>query len=216
MSLAKIGEILIILAQYLSVGAFYLFTAILVTVIVVLVLRVVVDALKLSPFGKFAYYTTKPANRLIGNMRDSQFYYPLKRAFGFDPALLMVFIATALFCYLGYVLVNYVTTILWALANSLIRFGAGNVWSGARYLLGTALITAIIFLLILMTITILSSWFGIFPRLGQKADQRIRPLIRIFDFGGMWSPFAFIFLMFALNLALSAVQLLFLSDLRMV
>ncbi len=216
MSLAKLGEILISIAQFLSLAAYYVFTALLVVVIILIILRVIVDALKLSPFGKFAYYTTRPANRMIGNMRNSQFYYPLKRAFGFDPALLMVFVAAALFCYLGYILVGYINTILWAVANSLIRFGTGNVWSGSRYLLGTILISAIIFLLTLMLLTVMSSWFGIFPRLGQKADQRIRPLLRIFDFGGMWSPFAFIFLMLALNLALNAVQMLFLSDLRMV
>lgn len=216
MSLVRISDLLIAIAQTIALVADYLFTAILIVVVILLILRVVVDALKLSPFGKFAYYTTRPANRLIGNMRDSQFYIPLKRAFGFDPALLMVFVATALFCYLGYVLVGYVNTILWALANCLIRFGAGNVWSGARYLLGTILITAIIFLLIQMLLMVLRSWFGIFPRLGQKADQRMRPLLRIFDFGGIWSPFAFIILMFALNLALSAVQMLFLSDIRTV
>lgn len=216
MSLAKLGEILINIAQFLSLIAYYVFTTILIVVIVLIVLRVIVDALKLSPFGKFAYYTTKPANRMIGNMRNSQFYYPLKRAFGFDPALLMVFVAAALFCYLGYILVGYINTILWALANSLITFGAGNIWSGSRYLLGTILISAIIFLLTLMLFMVLSSWFGIFPKLGQKADLRMRPLLRLFDFGGMWTPFAFIFLMLALNLALSAVQMLFLSDLRMV
>ena len=68
------------LAQWIEVGSFYLFGLVIVAVAIVLLMRVIADGFKLNPFGKVAYYMTKPANQLIGHMRTSPLYYLLKRA----------------------------------------------------------------------------------------------------------------------------------------
>ena len=79
------GRSIFTLAQLLQIAAFYLSWLIVVSIVVALLLRFIVEALQFSPFGRFAYYATRPANEMLRNMRQSRFYLPLKRAFGFAP-----------------------------------------------------------------------------------------------------------------------------------
>src|SRR5205085_3247653 len=101
------GQLIGDLAQTIKSVSGYLFSVIIALVVLVLLLRYIIEALKLSPFGRFAYYATRPANEMLRNMRQSRFYLPLKRAFGFDPAIIMLLIATAILCYVVYVIVDY-------------------------------------------------------------------------------------------------------------
>src|ERR1051326_9290759 len=100
------GRLVVTCAQYLQLAAFYLFGAIIVFIIVALLLRFITQALRLSPFGRFAYYAVRPADELLRNMRQSRYYFPLKRAFGFDPAILMLLLGTAILCYVAYTVIN--------------------------------------------------------------------------------------------------------------
>ena len=213
MNLTDIGRYLGTAANAIPTIAYYFFGGVLLAVIVLLLLRIIVDALKLSPFGKFAYYATRPANQMIGSMRNSRYFYPLKRALSFDPAILMVFISTALICYVGFTLTNYLTMILGGIANALIKFGNANVLSGGKFLIGTVLIAVIFFLLSLMLIVFVNSLFGLLPKLAQKAEFRIRPLLQLFEFGGIFAGWSFLILWIALSFAATAVQLIFLSEL---
>ena len=148
---------------------------------------------------------------MIWNMRQSRFYYPLKRALNFDPAVLMLLISTAIVCYVVALVLNYLIVILSGLGNSLIAFGAGSAFTGARFLVGTILLGAIFFLLVLMLMIFVSWIFGFFTGVAYRALERMAPLLRIFEFGGVFAGWSFLILGIALSFAASAVQVIFLS-----
>lgn len=200
-------------AQLIGLASYYFFWAVIVAVVVIVVLKLITDALKLNPFGRVAYYANRPGNTLMRNMRNSRFYFPLKRALGFDPAILMLFVATALLCYVLYLVVRYLVTVLMGLSYTLVAFGGGQVFSGARYLIGTALLGVIFFLLALMVIVFVNSIFGLLPRPAFYASRRIQPLLNLFEFGGIFTGWSFLILWVALTFAAEAVQLLFFSSL---
>jgi hypothetical protein len=208
------GRSVVAIAQLVQFASFYVFSAIIAFVVVVLLLRFITDALQLSPFGRFAYYATRPANELLRNMRQSRFYFPLKRALGFDPAILMLLIATAILCYVAYVVVGYLTTVLLALASVLIAFGDGELFTAARHLIGMVLIGVLFYLMALMTIVFVNWLFGLLSRPAYRALERIAPLLRIFEFGGIFTGWSFLILWIALSFAAGAIQLIFLPGLR--
>ncbi|HEX4950350.1 MAG TPA: hypothetical protein VFZ34_27035 [Blastocatellia bacterium] len=204
------------LAQWIEVLSFYLFGLVIVAIVLILLLRVVADSFKLNPFGKFAYYTTRPANQMIGHMRASQLYYPLKRALGFDPAILMVFFATVILCYVAYVLVGYLTISLWAIANTLIRLGVGDIVGLLRYVVGTVLLTVVFFLLFMMTVIMMYSFFGLLRKWVGFAYRRIGPLLQLFEQRLPFPGLGFLLLGLVLTFVAYAVQLTLLFDLRRV
>lgn len=203
-------------AQWLEELSFYLFGLVIVAVAIILLLRVVADVFKLNPFGKFAYYTTRPANRLIGHMRSSQLYYPLKRALGFDPAILMVFFATVILCYVLYVITGYLNVSLWAIANTLVRLGAGDVVGMLRYIIGTVLLVVVFFFLFLMTVVFINSIFGLLRKWVGFAYRRIGPLLQFFEQRLPFPGLGFLILWIVLTFVAYAVQLTLLFDLRRV
>ncbi|MBS1812370.1 MAG: hypothetical protein JST84_29665 [Acidobacteria bacterium] len=209
-SLTSVGSLVVSLARLINDAGGYIFGAIILAVVIVILLRVIADALKLNPFGKFAYYATKPANVLIGNMRQSRFYYPLKRAFGFDPAILMILIATAILGYVVYTMIGYLNVFLIGTGNTLIAFGLGQPLTAGKYLIGTLLIVAIFFLLSLMLIIFVNSLFGLLKKAAGFAYRRIAPLLHIFEFGGMFAGWSFLILWIALTFAAQAVMAIFL------
>ncbi|MBL8203858.1 MAG: hypothetical protein JNM09_06475 [Blastocatellia bacterium] len=204
------------LAQWIEELSFYLFGLVIVAVAIILLLRVLADVFKLNPFGKFAYYTTKPANRLIGHMRSSQLFYPLKRALGFDPAILMVFFATVILCYVLYTIVGYLNVALWAVANTFIRLGAGDVVGVLRYVIGTVLLMVMFFFLFLMTVIFINSIFGLLRKWVGFAYRRIGPLLQIFEQRLPFPGLGFLILWLVLTFVAYAVQLTLLFDLRRV
>ena len=202
------------LARWIEVLSFYLFGFIIVAVIILLLLRVIADVFKLNPFGKFAYYGTRPANQMIGHMRSSQFYYPLKRALGFDPAILMIFFATVILCYVLYIIVGYLNTSLWAIANTLIRLGGGDIVGMLRYVVGTVLLMVVFFFLFLMTVIFINSIFGLLRKWVGFAYRRIGPLLQIFEQRLPFPGLGFLILWIVLTFVAYAVQLTLLFDLR--
>jgi len=205
------GQLIGDLAQIISSASSYIFSVIIALVVLALLLRFIVEALKLSPFGRFAYYATRPANDMLRNMRQSRFYFPLKRAFGFDPAIIMLLIATAILCYVAYVIIDYLTKVIWALSGALTAFGRGHLFNGARFLIGTLLLTAVFYLMVLMTLVFINWLFGLLSRPAYRALERIGPLLRLFEFGGVLAGWSFLLLWIALSIAALAIQIIFLS-----
>jgi hypothetical protein len=180
-------------------------------VIALLFIRILTDVFKMSPFGKVYHSLRRPTDELYQRMRTSNFYYPLRRSFGFDPTIIMILIALAVSWYVIYIVSNYLFQILTSMGFSLISFGNGDVLAGARILIGTLLLAAIFFLMTLMTIVFVNWLFGLMRRAAYWSMERLSPLLKIFDFGGMLSGFSFIILWIALIFAAAAVQAIFLS-----
>jgi hypothetical protein len=123
----------------------------------------------------------------------------------------MILIALAVSWYVIYIVSNYLFQILTGMGSSLISFGNGDIFAGARMLIGTLLLAAIFFLMTLMTIVFVNWLFGLMRRASYWSMERLSPLLKIFDFGGMLSGFSFIILWIALIFAAAAVQAIFLS-----
>lgn len=198
-------------AQLIGLASSYFFWAVIIAVVLVVGLKLITDALRLNPFGRVSYYINRPGNELLRNMRNSRFYFPLKRSLNFDPAILMVFIATALICYVVNRVIYYLVTVLMDLSDTLVAFGSGHIFTGGRFLIGTVLLSVIFFLLSMMAVVVINSIFGLLPRQAFYANRRIQPLLSIFDFGGAFSPWAFLILWIALTISAIAVQMLFFS-----
>jgi hypothetical protein len=178
-------------------------------VIVLLIIRLLTDAMKLNPFGRLYQYAHQPTNELFHRMRSSSFYYPLKRSLGFDPAILMILVGLAILWYVVTGVISNLFFVLQGFGRSLIAFGSGAVFTGVRYLVGVALIAVIFFLMALMTIVFVNWIFGLLRRPSLWAMERLSPLLRIFEFGGAFAGWSFIILWIALTFAAIAVQVVF-------
>ena len=209
--LVTVGRSIVALAQIIGEYSWYVYGAIFAAVALLLLTHLVSDAFRLNPFGRVAYYTTRPANNLLRNVRSSRFYYPLKRALSFDPAVLMVVVGTAIICYVIYLILSYLINVLVGLGGSLGAFGTGQLFQGMRYLIGTVLLAVIFYLLTLMLLVFVNWIFGLFSRAAYRALDRIAPLLRIFEFGGVFAGWSFLILGIALSFAASAVQFIFFS-----
>lgn len=178
-------------------------------VVAFLLVRILTDVLKLNPFGRIYQNARRPSDEMIYRMRSSPFYHPLKRAFGFDPSIIMVMIALAIVWYVVYVVINNLFFILQNFGSSLILFGNGLVLSGASRLIGTLLLGAIFFLMALMTIVFVNWIFGLLQRAALWSMGRLAPLLRVFDFGGAFAGWSFVILWIALYFAAIAVTTIF-------
>jgi hypothetical protein len=180
-------------------------------VIALLVIRLLTDVIKLSPFGSLYQIIRRPTDEIYHRMRTSNFYYPLRRSFGFDPTVIMILIALAISGYVIYIVSNYLFQILTSMGVSLISFGNGDIFSGARILIGAFLLAVIFFLMTLMTIVFVNWIFGLMRRAASWSMERLAPLLKIFEFGGALAGFSFIILWIALIFAAAAAQAIFLS-----
>jgi hypothetical protein len=209
--LALAGDYLISLAQLISRLSWFVYIGLVIVVVALIVARYVVDAMRLNPFSRIVSIITQPGDTLLGNMRRSRFYHPLRRALSFDPAVIMLLIATALVCYVISLVINYLLGLMTGLGQSLMAFGFGNVFTGVRYIVGTVLLAIIFYLLALMLLVFVYWIFGLFSRIAYRALERLGPLLRLFEFGGALAGWSFLILGIALSFAASAVQLIFLS-----
>ena len=180
-------------------------------VVALLVVRLLTDAIKINPFGRIYQSVRRPTDEIYRRMRVSNFYYPLKRAFGFDPTVIMILIGLAIAWYVVYIVSNYLFQILTGMGFSLISFGSGDVFTGARIMVGTLLLAVIFFLMTLMTIVFVNWLFGLLRRAAFWSMERLSPLLNIFEFGGILKGFSFIILWIALIFAAAAIQAVFLS-----
>jgi hypothetical protein len=205
----SLGDMLIILANWISDAASYLIYITVGALVILLLLRWITDALGANPFGRLSYYLRKPTNDLVYYVRSSQFYFPLKQALRFDPTNLLVLIALAIVLYVALSIIGYFNTVLRGLGGSLNLLAEGNVARGVYTLIGTSLLTAIFFLMTLMTIVFINWISGRFNRAAYWSMHRISPLLRIFEFGGVFAGFSFLILWLVLSLAASAVRVVF-------
>jgi hypothetical protein len=205
----SLGDMLIILAGWISWIAGYLINITVGALVILLLLRWVNDALGSNPFGRLSYYLRKPTNDLVYYVRSSQFYFPLKQALRFDPTYLLVLIAVAIVYYVALSVIGYLTTVLGGLGESLNSLAAGNVARGVKTLIGVALLAVIFFLMTLMTIVFINWISGRFNRSAYWSMHRISPLLRVFEFRGVFAGFSFLILWLVLSFAASAVRAVF-------
>jgi hypothetical protein len=205
----SLGDMLVILAGWISRIAGYLINITVGVLVILLLLRWANDALGSNPFGRLSYYLRKPTNDLVYYVRSSQFYFPLKQALRFDPTYLLVLIAVAIVWYVALSVIGYFNTVLGGLGGSLNLLAAGNVARGVYMLIGTSLLAVIFFLMTLMTIVFINWISGRFNRSAYWSMHRISPLLRIFEFGGAFAGFSFLILWLVLSFAASAVRVVF-------
>jgi hypothetical protein len=205
----SLGDMLIILADWISRIARLLINITVGAVVIFLALRWLNDALGANPFGRLSYYLRKPTNDLVYYVRSSQFYFPLKQALRFDPTYLLVLIAVAIVWYVALSVIGYLNTVLGGLGASLKLLAAGDVARGVYTLIGTSLLAVIFFLMTLMTIVFINWISGRFNRAAYWSMHRISPLLRVFEFGGVFAGFSFLILWLVLSLAASAVGAVF-------
>ncbi len=178
-------------------------------IVVLMLLRILADALRLNPFGRLYQYAHQPTNEIIFRMRSSQFYHPLKKSLGFEPSMLMVLVALAILWYVVAGVFNNLFFVLQGVGISLINFSNGSIFTAARYLIGSLLLTIFFFLMALMTIIFVNWIFGLFRRPASWAMERLTPLLRVFEFGGMFAGWSFVILWMALYFATAAVMAIF-------
>jgi hypothetical protein len=205
----SLGDMLIILADWISRIARLLINITVGAVVIFLALRWLNDVLGANPFGRLSYYLRKPTNDLVYYVRSSQFYIPLKQALRFDPTYLLVLIAVAIAWYVALSVIGYLNTVLGGLGTSLKFLAAGDVARGVYTLIGTSLLAVIFFLMTLMTIVFINWISGRFNRAAYWSMHRISPLLKIFEFGGAFAGFSFLILWLVLSLAASAVGAVF-------
>ena len=209
--LSQIARVLNLLISFILASLGYVYGAIIGAIVVLLLLRYLLDWMQVSPFGRFAYYVRKPANELIHNVRSSRFYFPLKRALGFDPSVLMILIATAIVCYVVAEAVGFLLKVLQGLGMALTRFDRGETLAAGRNLLGVLLLGIIFYLLTMMLIVFVNWLFGLLSSAARWAMKRIEPLLHLFEFGGALAGWSFLILYIALSFAARAVSAIFLE-----
>jgi len=204
-----LGDMFDILARWIGDAASYLIYITVAVVLIFLLLRWITDTLNTNPFGRLTYYLRKPTNDLFYYVRSSQFYFPLKQALKFDPTYLMVLIAVAIVLYVAWNIIGYLITVLSGLGLSLNLLAAGYVARGVYTLIGASLLTVIFFLMTMMTIVFINWISGRFNRSAYWSMHRISPLLRVFEFRGVFAGFSFLILWLVLSLAASAVRVVF-------
>jgi hypothetical protein len=192
---AAIGELVDSLQRIISLAI----NVTIAVAVALLLARWLIDAANLNPFGRIAHFIRKPTNEMVYRARSSQFYLPLKRAFGFDPAIIMILIALAILWVLANSVFTNLFTLMLCSGRSVDAFSAGGPFLGARFLIGTILLAAIFFLLALMTIIFVNWIFGFLNNTAYWALGRIGPLLRIFEFGGIFAGWSFLILWIVLS-----------------
>jgi hypothetical protein len=191
-------------------GLMHLIVGITIALIIgMLIIRFLTDALKMSPFGRVYQSVRRPTDELYRRMRTSNIYYPLRRSLGFDPTVIMILFALAISWYVIYLVSDYLFQIVLGMGASLTSFVRGEVFSGARILIGTILLGVIFFLMTMMTIVFVNWLFGLMRRSAYWSMERLAPLLKIFEFGGVLAGFSFIILWIALVFAARAVTAIF-------
>jgi hypothetical protein len=207
--IANIGRLIISIVLQLREVVQYVIGLTIGVVLVLLLLRFLTDVFKLNPFGKIYQYLRRPTDEMIYRMRGSRFYFPLKRSLGFDPSMIMVLIALAITWYVVYIVISNLFIILQGVGSSLISFGSEEIFSGVRYLIGSLLLAVIFFLTSLMTIVFVNWIFGLLRRAAYWSMERLAPLLKVFEFGGAFAGWSFLFLWIALYFAQAAVIIIF-------
>lgn len=207
--LLSVGEMIQSLAGQLRDVFNLLILMTLAAVVGLLLIRILADILKLNPFGRVYQNARRPTDELFYRMRTSRFFYPLKKAFGFDPTVVMVLVAVAITLWVVYYVSNNILIVIDGLGRSLNSFGDGYFFTGALHLIGTTLLALILFLMSLMTVVFVNWIFGLLQRGAYWSMERLAPLLRIFEFGGIFTGWSFLILWIALSFSQMAVMAIF-------
>ena len=203
--LISAGEWIQWIAGSLQFVSHYVANVALALAILLLLVRFLVERFEINPFGRFAYYVRRPTEKWFYEIKGSQFYRPIKQALGFEPIWLLLLLAFVLLFFLLRGLIDDVVLLLNCIGITLMQFGQGKMLSGVQALIGTLLLGVIYFLMGLMTILVINSWFGLFDRAAYWAGRRIYPLLRSFDPSGRLGPMIFLLMFFLLSLFAGAV-----------
>ncbi|HEX2488877.1 MAG TPA: hypothetical protein VHR27_05715 [Blastocatellia bacterium] len=203
------GEAIRSFAALLQLTATYLANIALAVAIALVLIRFLVDRYNINPFGRIVYYARRPTEKWFYAIKNSQFYRPIKQALGFEPIWLMLLLGFVILFFLLRSLISDVTLLLGCVSETLFHFGRGDTILGTRALIGTLLLGIIYFLMALMTILVIHSWFGLFERAGFWAGRRIYPILLSFDPSGRLGPLIFLLAFLLLSLVAGAVQLAF-------
>lgn len=203
------GEAIRGFAALLQITATYLANIALAVAIALVLIRFLVDRYNLNPFGRVVYYARRPTEKWFYEIKHSQIYRPIKQALGFEPVWIMLLLGFVILFFLLRSLISDVTLLLGCVSETLFHFGRGDTILGGRALIGTLLLGIIYFLMALMTILVIHSWFGLFERAGFWAGRRIYPILHSFDPSGRLGPLIFILAFLLLSLVAGAVQLAF-------
>lgn len=175
-------------------------------IIVLLIIRWLIDVAQINPFGKVVYYLRRPTDGLLSYAHSSRFYYPLRQALKFNPAILIAILSMAIIWYVSWMLVLNLVTILHDWAVCLDAFGSGKVLAGVQYLVGSLQMVIIYGLMLMMTLIFVNWISGLFATWSFRAERRLAPLLRVFEFGGTYAGWAFLILWLTLYLASIIVQ----------
>lgn len=175
-------------------------------IIVLLVIRWLIDVAQINPFGKVVYYLRRPTDGLLSYAHNSRFYYSLRQALKFNPAILIAIVSMAIIWYVSLMLVGNLTMILGDWAMCLDAFSGGKTLAGIQYLVGSLLMVVIYGLMLMMTVIFVNWISGLFAGWSFRAERRLAPLLRFFEFGGTYAGWAFLILWLTLYLASIIVQ----------
>ncbi len=200
------GEVVGSVAAWLQLITWYAANLALALALILLLIRFLSDRYDLNPFGRAIYYARRITDRWFYGIKNSQLYYPIRKAVSFDPVWVLLLIAFVMLFFLLRNLMDDLIALLMCISITLMRFGAGNPGAGGKALLGTVLLGLIYFLMGLMTILVINSWFGLFERWAYWAGRRIYPLLRSLDPGGRLGPWAFLLAFFLLSIVAAAVR----------
>lgn len=211
---ASAGLLLGRLAGLINYFASWAINLTLIVFIALLVIRWLMDALQVSPFGRVVYYLRRPTDGLVGHVRNSRFYYPLRQALKFNPAILMALIAVLILWWIVQAPLGNLTTVFGGLAMSLDALGDGRFFNGLLFLIGVLLMGVIGFLMALMTLIFINWISGWFQQASFWALQRIGPMLRYIESKGNYAEWSFLILWLALYLAAILVQIAFFRNLQ--
>ncbi|HMV82965.1 MAG TPA: hypothetical protein PLD20_06815 [Blastocatellia bacterium] len=179
-----------------------------------LLIRWLMDALQVSPFGRIVYYLRRPTDGLVSHMRGSRFYFPLRQALKFNPAILMALIAMVILWYIALTPIGNLVAILSGLALSLMEFSSGRFFTGLQALIGALLMSLLCFLMALMTLIFINWLSGWFEYASFWALQRINPMLRYIESKGNYAEWSFLILWLALYIASILVQVAFFRNIQ--
>ncbi|NBO64564.1 MAG: hypothetical protein EBU88_06930 [Acidobacteria bacterium] len=178
-------------------------------IVFLLLLRYLPELMRLNPYSQTYRALRRPTNELISHLRRSRLYGPLKQSLNFDPAPLMALVSLAILWYITTGILQNFFIALQGIGLGLISAGRGEIFAAISYLLGAGILGVLFFLMALMTIVFVNSIFGLFGRQTWWAQQRLDPLLKLFEFGGPFTGWSFVILWIALSFAATAVQAIF-------
>lgn len=204
--LVTAGEFIGRAAFWLQLVTQYAASLVLALAIIFLLIRYLSTRYDLNPFGRMVYYTRRITDRWFYAVKGSPLYRSIRPAVRFDPVWVLLLIAFVMLFLLVRSLLENMTAWLGCLGGTLMRFGLQDPQAGVGTVFGLAVLGLLYFLMGLMTILVINSWFGLFERWAYWAGRRIYPLLRSLDPKNKLGLWAFLVAFFLLSIIANAVR----------